>query len=88
MLSKLADRENPILDKSESQDTLRRGWLRGRFHRWWNRWEAAEIFLAKGRMAELLLRRATIMSEGTITDEADPDVDLDANMFLYDPGEC
>jgi hypothetical protein len=47
----------------------------------------AETILAKDRMAELR-RRATIMGEGTIKDQDDPDkAGLDANVFLHDPGE-
>jgi hypothetical protein len=48
----------------------------------------AEIFLNKEYMAEMQ-RRAAIMGEGPITDQANPEKvsDRDYNPFLYDPDE-
>jgi hypothetical protein len=48
----------------------------------------AEIFLDKDYMAEMK-RRAVIMGEGPVTDQADPEKvsDRDYNPFFYDPNE-
>jgi hypothetical protein len=48
----------------------------------------AQIFLDKEYMAELQ-RRAAIMGEGPITDQANPEKvsDRDSNPFFYDPEE-
>jgi hypothetical protein len=46
----------------------------------------AEVFLDKDYMTE---RRAAIIGEGSVTDQADPEKlsDRDSSPFLYDPNE-
>lgn len=48
----------------------------------------AEVFLDKDYMTEMK-RRAAIMGEGSVTDQADPEKlsDRDYSPFLYDPNE-